>query len=175
MDLVQIVALRTSCGGFSAAMLPRKSEPRVGHRQGVWKAVGRKPSAKQENVWHCACGGRLPFTTAPKSPKDQWGAFRGLGEKREERGWTGHHCPPLRTALQPSMVHSTEGRGSRLRKENPREPYAVWETKTRALRVRQLPTNRFSCGNQPAHIRLIIVAAAALDPLCCAPGRAEMA
>ncbi len=62
----------------------------------------------------------------------------------------------------PVRVSRTEGRGSRLRKENPRAYYAVWETKTRELRLRQLPTDPLSCGSQPAHIRMIIVAAAAL-------------
>ena len=39
------------------------------------------------------------------------------------------------------VVNGTGGRGPRLRKENPRPGYAVWETRTRALRVRQLPTD----------------------------------
>jgi len=68
-----------------------------------------------------------------------------------------------------TRVNGTEGRGPRLRKENPRNHYAVWETKTRAPRMRQLPTDPLSCGNQPAHIRLIIVAAAALGLLSHSP------
>ena len=40
-------------------------------------------------------------------------------------------------------------------KEKPRRGYAVWETKTRASRVRQLPTDQLSCGLKPANIRVI--------------------
>lgn len=32
-------------------------------------------------------------------------------------------------------------------KENPRPGYAIWETKTRDNRVRQLPTDHLSCEN----------------------------
>src|SRR5438034_1247475 len=61
------------------------------------------------------------------------------------------------------------GRGSRLSKEDPRASYVVRDssqptTLTHALRVRLLPTKSCSCGNQPADIRLIIVAATELDP-----------
>jgi hypothetical protein len=34
-------------------------------------------------------------------------------------------------------------------KENPRPGYAVWETKTRDIRLRQLPTDQLSCGSDP--------------------------
>jgi hypothetical protein len=37
-------------------------------------------------------------------------------------------------------------------KEKPRPGYAVWETKTRAFRVRQLPTDHLSCGLYNARI-----------------------
>jgi hypothetical protein len=63
-----------------------------------------------------------------------------------------------------SAVSGAEGRGPGLRKENPRPGYAVWETKTRESRLRQLPTDPLSCGTQPAYMRLIIVAAATPRP-----------
>jgi hypothetical protein len=41
-------------------------------------------------------------------------------------------------------------------KENPRHSYkATGENLTLAVRLRHLPMNRMSCGNQPANIRLI--------------------
>jgi hypothetical protein len=118
---------------------------------------------------------RLHFYTAPKSPKHNWGAFRRL-EKAGGRdgGWRGIslklHLSTIASnsvsvAESSTWVNEAEGRGPRLRKENPRKHHAVWETKTRALRVRPLPTDPLSCGHQPAHIRMIIVAAAALGLL----------
>jgi len=54
-------------------------------------------------------------------------------------------------------------------KEKPRRGYAIWETKTRVSRVRQLPTDQLSCmaaapGRRSSNIRLIIVAAAEPRP-----------
>jgi hypothetical protein len=72
-------------------------------------------------------------------------------------------CERAMTTATP-VVNGAEGRGPVLRKENPRRGYAVWETKTRENRVRQLPTDPLSCGTQPAYIRLIIVAAATPRP-----------
>jgi hypothetical protein len=122
---------------------------------------------------------RLHFFTASKSPKHNWGAFRRLqkGAGRDV-GWRGisltFHLSTIASnsvtvAESSTWVYEIEGRGPRLRKENPRKHDAVWETKTRAPRVRPLPTDPLSCGNQPAHIRMIIVAAAALGLLSRSP------
>ena len=73
---------------------------------------------------------------------------------------------PLRCQRVVQMGNATVDRAARLRKENPRGSYAVWtKSKTRAARERLLPTDLLSCGNQPAHIRMIIVASACLGPL----------
>ena len=117
----------------------------------------------------------LAFLHGAEKPQAQLGGFSAPGKKREERvGWRGISLKlhlstislhSLSVADSSTRVSGTEGRGPRLRKENPRNHYAVWETKTRGLRMRQLPTDPLSCGNQPAHIRMIIVAAAALGLL----------
>jgi hypothetical protein len=140
------------------------------------QAGGRSHSAKPKACWalwlHWPHG--LHFYTAPKNPKHIRGAFRRLG-KAEDGRWDGGgfslklylstSCNSVSAVQSLTRMNETEGRGPRLRKENPRKHHAVWETKTRGLRVRQLPTDPLSCGTQPAHIRMIIVAAAALGLL----------
>lgn len=56
----------------------------------------------------------------------------------------------------------TADRGSRPRKENPRSRYsgASLVLAIHALRPQAAPDASSSCGTQPAHIRMIIVAAA---------------
>jgi hypothetical protein len=81
-------------------------------------------------------------------------------------GRRGIFSPSLETHPVVQMGNATVGRAARLRKENPRDSYAVWtKSKTRAARERRLPTDLLSCGNQPAHIRMIIVATACLGHL----------
>ena len=130
----------------------------------------------QKQVWHCCCNGPIAciFTRRPKAPSRIGGLFGAWEKAGQEGGMAGYFLKVsshndliarVSAADSSTRVIATEGRGPRLRKENPRNRYAVWETKTRALRMRLLPTDPLSCGNQPAHIRMIIVAAAALDLL----------
>jgi len=58
-----------------------------------------------------------------------------------------------------NMGNETGNRANRLRKGESSSPLCgmALDAKTHARRQSQLPTDALSCGNQPAHIRMIIV------------------
>jgi hypothetical protein len=138
----------------------------------VHKTVGPQAQRQTKSVWHCACDGPSFFYYGLEKPQGPLGGFSRPGTKAGE-GVVGGGIlkTPLSQHYYSNRMSGAEGRESRLREENPRAGYAVWETKIRDTRLRLLPTDPLSCGIQPAHIRMIIVAAAALGPLHRSSGR----
>jgi hypothetical protein len=129
--------------------------------------VGRKCSAKQKAFGTALAQAVFLSLRSEKAPLFVGGFFRPLLKAGGEVGKRGVLFNlSLMPTIDLKMGNGIIGRAARLRKENPRGSYAVWtKSKIRAARLRQLPTDLLSCGNQPAHIRMIIVASACLGLL----------